>query len=131
MTLIQGLMKETQNGVPFPMDVVLQQPEQDCARVMALHLDEVPGIHIPLVDLLVSATGEQHVLLVLVRVQLGDVVHLAVPEGADDCAGLRVPELHPGLVVAAAQEFGAVVVEVDVPHALQGVRVFSVLCRGS
>lgn len=54
------------------------------------HLHHIAAIDVKLVDLLVAAAAEQHVLLVLVGVQLGDVEHLAGTKGADD---LRQPQL--------------------------------------
>lgn len=48
------------------------------------HLYGVAGVKIELVNFVVAAPTEQHVLLVFVRVQLGNVKHLAGSDCTDD-----------------------------------------------
>ena len=85
---------------------------------IASYLNQIPGVDVPLADFLISAACEEHVLLVLIGMQLGGEVHLALAQRADDLPRLRVPQLDAGLVAAAAQELGAIVVEVHIPHTL-------------
>mmetsp|Transcript_6356 Transcript_6356/g.18273 ORF Transcript_6356/g.18273 Transcript_6356/m.18273 type:complete len:428 (-) Transcript_6356:629-1912(-) len=95
--------------------------EGDCVhrrQMVVVLLHSVSTVHVELIHLLVAAAAEQHVLLVVVGVQLRHVEHLPCPKRADDLAGLRIPELDARLVVAGAQELGAVVAEVYIPHTL-------------
>ena len=48
------------------------------------HLDDIPCVHVPLVDLFVLAAGHHYVLLVIIWVELSHKEHLALPKAADD-----------------------------------------------
>mmetsp|Transcript_29222 Transcript_29222/g.73262 ORF Transcript_29222/g.73262 Transcript_29222/m.73262 type:complete len:277 (-) Transcript_29222:1151-1981(-) len=89
----------------------------DGPQVLVVLLHHVARVHVHLVDLLVRAARHHYVLLVVVRVELGDVGHLALLVRAQHLARLRVPQLDL-LVVGGGEEAAAVVAEVYAADAL-------------
>ena len=87
----------------------------DSCQVVVILLDDISRFQIPLVDFLVGAASQHHVLLL--GMELGNIVHLALPKGLDDLPRLGVPQLDD-LVIAGAEKALAIVAEVYILHTL-------------
>lgn len=69
-------------------------------------------------DLLILTASHEHVLLVVIGMELGHEEHFAFPKCPDDLPCLRVPQFDD-LVIPSTEEFAAVVAELYVLDALQ------------
>jgi hypothetical protein len=81
--------------------------------MLVIRLGNVPGVEVPLNNLLIRHPAERHMLFVFVRVQPPAVRDLARRHARDHLPSLRVPELHH-LVIRRAEELPPVVAEADV-----------------